>query len=43
MGRVPEGTPDDVNAAVAAARGAFDAWAATPAAERAAFLQEEDP
>ena len=40
MGRVPEGTPDDVNAAVAAARAAFDGWAATPAAERAAFLQK---
>ncbi len=40
MGRVPEGTPDDVAAAVAAARAAFDAWAATPAAERAAFLQK---
>ncbi|MGP1676254.1 MAG: aldehyde dehydrogenase family protein [Burkholderiales bacterium] len=40
MGSVPEGTPDDVNAAVAAARAAFDSWAATPAAERAAFLQK---
>ncbi len=40
MGRIPEGTPDDVNAAVAAARAAFDAWAATPAAQRAAFLQK---
>jgi len=40
MGRIPEGTADDVNAAVAAARAAFDAWAATPAAERAAFLQK---
>jgi aldehyde dehydrogenase (NAD+) len=40
MGRIPEGTPDDVNAAVAAARAAFDGWAATPAAERAAFLQK---
>jgi acyl-CoA reductase-like NAD-dependent aldehyde dehydrogenase len=40
MGRIPEGTPDDVNAAVAAARAAFDAWATTPAAERAAFLQK---
>ena len=38
MGRVPEGTPGDVDAAVAAARAAFDGWAATPAAERAAFL-----
>ena len=40
MGRVPEGTPADVDAAVAAARAAFDGWAATPAAERAAFLQK---
>lgn len=40
MGRVPEGTPEDAAAAVAAARAAFDAWAATPAAERAAFLQK---
>jgi betaine-aldehyde dehydrogenase len=40
MGRVPEGTPDDVDAAVAAARAAFAGWAATPAAERAAYLQK---
>jgi acyl-CoA reductase-like NAD-dependent aldehyde dehydrogenase len=40
MGRVPEGSEDDVNAAVAAARAAFDGWAATPAAERAAVLQK---
>ncbi|MBE0620752.1 MAG: aldehyde dehydrogenase family protein [Burkholderiales bacterium] len=40
MGRVPEGTPEDVAAAVAAARAAFDGWAATPAAERATFLQK---
>ncbi|MBK5102874.1 MAG: aldehyde dehydrogenase family protein [Burkholderiales bacterium] len=40
MGRVPEGTQDDVNAAVAAARAAFDGWAATPAAERAGYLQK---
>ena len=40
MGRVPEGTPDDVDAAVAAARAAFDSWSTTPAAERAAFLQK---
>lgn len=40
MGRVPEGTAADVDAAVAAARTAFDAWAATPASERAAFLQK---
>ena len=40
MGRVPEGTAADADAAVAAARAAFDGWAATPAAERAAFLQK---
>jgi len=40
MGRIPEGGEDDVNAAVAAARAAFDGWAATPVAERAAFLQK---
>jgi len=40
MGRIPEGGEGDVNAAVAAARAAFDSWAATPAAERAAFLQK---
>ena len=40
MGRVPEGGEADVNAAVAAARAAFDGWASTPAAERAAFLQK---
>ena len=40
MGRVPAGTQDDVNAAVAAARAAFDGWSARPAAERAAFLQK---
>ena len=40
MGRIPEGDAADASAAVAAARRAFDAWAATPAAERAAFLKK---
>ncbi len=40
MGRIPEGTPEDIDRAVAAARAAFDSWPATPAAERAAFLQK---
>jgi betaine-aldehyde dehydrogenase len=40
MGRIPEGVDADVDAAVAAARAAFDGWAATPAAERAAYLQK---
>ena len=39
MGRIPEGDVTDVQAAVAAARRAFDGWAATPVAERAAFLK----
>jgi len=38
MGRIPEGEPGDVERAVAAAREAFDGWAATPPAERASFL-----
>ena len=38
MGRIPEGTPDDVNQAVAAARAAFEPWSATPVQERAALL-----
>src|SRR5213592_192329 len=40
MGRVPEGTPEDISRAVAAARAAFDSWSATPAAERAGFLEK---
>jgi aldehyde dehydrogenase (NAD+) len=36
--RVPAGTADDVDRAVAAARRAFPAWAATPVAERARHL-----
>jgi aldehyde dehydrogenase (NAD+) len=39
MGRIPEGTPEDVNRAVAAARAAFDSWSTTSADERAGFLQ----
>ncbi len=38
IGRIPQGTSDDVNRAVMAARGAFDRWATTPVAERAAYL-----
>ena len=38
MGRVPDGTAADVDAAVAAARKAFDSWSQTPVAERAALL-----
>lgn len=40
MGRVPEGTAEDIDRAVAAARAAFDSWSATSAAERAEFLQK---
>jgi aldehyde dehydrogenase (NAD+) len=38
IGSVPEGTPADVRRAVAAARAAFDGWAATPRDERARLL-----
>ncbi|MFJ6986979.1 MULTISPECIES: aldehyde dehydrogenase family protein [unclassified Streptomyces] len=38
VGRVPAGGPEDVDAAVRAARAALPAWAATPPAERGAFL-----
>jgi betaine-aldehyde dehydrogenase len=40
MGRIPEGAPEDINRAVAAARAAFDSWSATSPAERAGFLQQ---
>lgn len=38
MGQVPEGTADDVDRAVQAARRAFDGWAATPVEERGKYL-----
>jgi aldehyde dehydrogenase (NAD+) len=34
VGRVPEGTPEDVDRAVAAAREAFESWSATPLEDR---------
>jgi acyl-CoA reductase-like NAD-dependent aldehyde dehydrogenase len=37
---VPDGTAEDVDDAVRAARAAFDGWAATPVAERADFLEK---
>lgn len=40
IGRIPEGTAEDAKAAVAAARAAFDGWAATPPAERARYLRK---
>jgi aldehyde dehydrogenase (NAD+) len=39
MGHVPEGTPEDVDKAVEAAKAAFPAWAATPKEERGKYLQ----
>ncbi|MGI5350314.1 aldehyde dehydrogenase family protein [Streptomyces sp. CA-250714] len=38
VGRVPEGTPEDVSAAVGAAREAFPAWSAADVATRRALL-----
>ncbi len=38
MGRIPEGTPDDVDRAVAAAKAAFTSWRDTPADERAKYI-----
>ena len=38
IGRIPAAGADDVDRAVAAARAAFPGWAATPPAERAAYL-----
>ncbi|WP_328316668.1 aldehyde dehydrogenase family protein [Streptomyces sp. NBC_00388] len=38
IGHVPAGTPEDIDAAVRAAREAFPAWAATAPAERAARI-----
>ena len=38
MGRIPEGSAADVDAAVAAARAAFETWSVTSAAERAGYL-----
>ena len=40
MGKVPAGGEKDVAAAVSAARAAFDSWSATPAAQRAEYLQK---
>jgi len=39
MGRIPEGTPEDVDRAVKAARAAFENWSSTPVEERASYLQ----
>jgi acyl-CoA reductase-like NAD-dependent aldehyde dehydrogenase len=40
MGRIPEGSPEDVDRAVAAAKAAFESWSATTVEERARFLQQ---
>src|SRR5690606_26710389 len=40
FGQCPDGSAADVDAAVAAARTAFPAWSALPAAERAAWLEK---
>lgn len=37
MGRIPEGTPEDVERAVAAARSAFETWSTTPLETRVAY------
>src|ERR687888_1884677 len=39
MGRIPEGTPEDVDTAVAAAKEAFPAWAETSVDDRSKYLQ----
>src|SRR5687768_1136203 len=39
MGSIPEGTPADVDRAVAAAKAAFDGWSQTDPAERGKVLQ----
>ncbi len=38
MGKIPNGTADDVDQAVRAAAAAFPAWSATPVDERAKYL-----
>jgi betaine-aldehyde dehydrogenase len=40
MGRVPEGTVEDINRAVAAARASFESWSTTLPSERAGYLQK---
>src|SRR5436190_23813296 len=39
MGRIPQGTPEDVDRAVAAARRAFETWSQTTLAERQEMLR----
>jgi len=40
LARIPEGNEQDADAALRAARAAFDDWAATPVAERAGYLSK---
>src|SRR5438270_495832 len=39
IGHIPDGTVDDIDAAVKAARAAFDGWSQTSPDDRAKFLQ----
>ena len=39
MGRIPAGTPEDVDRAVAAARAAFETWSQVPPVQRSALLE----
>jgi aldehyde dehydrogenase (NAD+) len=39
MGRIPEGTAEDVSAAVAAAKAAFESWSTTSVEQRKRYLQ----
>jgi aldehyde dehydrogenase (NAD+) len=39
IGRIPEGTPEDVDKAVAAARAAFETWGQTTPEERGKYIQ----
>ncbi|HEY6332709.1 MAG TPA: aldehyde dehydrogenase family protein [Blastocatellia bacterium] len=38
MARIPEGTPEDINKAVAAAKAAFESWSRTSVEERSKYL-----
>lgn len=40
MGRIPEGTPEDVDKAVKAAKAAFPAWSQMPVEERARYMRK---
>jgi betaine-aldehyde dehydrogenase len=40
IGRIPAGAPEDIDAAVGAARDSFESWSSTPVAARAAYLRD---